>query len=108
MTTPRKPAKRAEKRRAKAKLADLIAAAEAAGVHVNVSLEPKRMPQRFADDPESVRLLLDESERVAKLANNWLAADTPNLYAAEMAHRQAWAYALAGVWLRCKLKGEVK
>jgi hypothetical protein len=96
------------KRRAKAKLADLVVAARAAGVHVSVSLEPKQMPQRFGDDPQDVRLLLGESERVAKLANNWLAADTPNPYAAETAHRQAWAYALAGAWLRCKLKGEVK
>lgn len=91
----------------KPNLADLVKAAQKAGAKVSVSLEPKQMPMRFPSDPAEVRLLLEESERVSKLGNHWLNADVPNHVAAETCFRNGWAYALAGAWLRCKLKGEL-
>ena len=88
-------------------LKQLVSAARKAGAKVSVSLEPKQMPMRFPSDPEPVRLLRDESERMSKMGNNWLAADVPNQVAAEMCLRNGWAFSLAAAWLRCKLKGEL-
>lgn len=92
----------------KQKLKDLVEAAHAVGAKVSVSLEPKQMPMRFPGDPEPVKLLLDESERMSKLGNNWMVADVPNQVAAEMCLRHGWAFSLAAAWMRCKLKGEMK
>ena len=94
--------------RARTKLKDLVEAAHAAGAKVSVSLEPKQMPMRFPSDPEPVKLLIEESERMSKLGNNWMAADVPNQVAAEMCLRHGWAFSLAAAWMRCKLKGELK
>ena len=91
----------------KPKLKDLVEAAHAAGAKVSVSLEPKQMPMRFPSDPEPVKLLIEESERMSKLGNNWMAADVPNQVAAEMCLRHGWAFSLAAAWMRCKLKGEL-
>ena len=88
-------------------LKQLVAAAHKAGAKVTVSLEPKQMPMRFPNDPEPVKLLIEESERMSKLGNNWLAADVPNQVAAEMCLRHGWAFSLAAAWMRCKLKGEL-
>jgi len=94
---------------ARAKLDQLVKAARAAGAQVTVSLEePRHMPVRFESDPEPVKLLIAESERMSQHGNNWLAADVPNHVAAEVALRAGWAYGLAAAWLRCKLKGELK
>jgi hypothetical protein len=93
--------------RTRTKLKDLVEAAQAAGAKVSVSLEPKQMPMRFPSDPPDVKLLIDESERMSKLGNNWLTADVPNQVAAEMCLRHGWAFSLAAAWLRCKLKGEL-
>lgn len=89
-------------------LKELIKAASAAGAKVSVSLEPQKMPLRLPGDPEVVTLLIEESERISKLGNKWLAAETPNQIAAHACLQQGWAFALAAAWLRCKLKGEVK
>ena len=94
--------------RARTKLKDLVEAAHAVGAKVSVSLEPKQMPMRFPSDPEPVKLLIEESERMSKLGNNWMAADVPNQVAAEMCLRHGWAFSLAAAWMRCKLKGELK
>jgi len=91
----------------KTKLDDLVKAAHKAGAKVTVSLESKQMPARFRDDPEPVRLLINESERVSKIGNDWMAAEVPNPVAAEMCLRNGWAFSLAAVWLRCKLKGQL-
>jgi len=93
--------------RTRTKLKDLVAAAQAAGAKVSVSLEPKQMPMRFPSDPPDVKLLIAESERMSTLGNNWLAADVPNQVSAEMCLRHGWALSLAAAWLRCKLKGEL-
>lgn len=66
------------------------------------------IPIRFPDDPVPVKLLIEESERVSKLGNDWLTAKVPNHIAAEVALRNGWAFSLAAVLLRCKLKGELK
>ena len=66
------------------------------------------MPVRFKDDPEPVTFLIEESERLSAIGNRWQVAKVPNHIAAEMCLRSGWAYALAAVWLRCKLKGEFK
>lgn len=95
-------------KKTKLKLEDVVDAARAVGAKVSVSLEPKQMPLRWPNDPEPVRLLIDESERMSVHGNNWLAADVPNQIAAEAALRNGWAYALAAGWLRCKLNGEFK
>lgn len=92
----------------KTKLKDLVEAARAAGATVSVSLEPKQMPARFPDDPEAVKLLIAESERLSELGNNWMTAKIPNQVAAEMCLRNGWAMSLAAAWLRVKLKGELK
>lgn len=96
-----------KRKKKKATLQDMIKAAHDAGVQVRISLQDKRMPLRFPDDPESVRLLLDESERLNKMGNRWLDVETPNHIAAEMTLRHGWAYALSGAWLRARLKGEL-
>lgn len=99
------------RRRVKArqlKLKDIVKAASKIGLEVSIGFEDRKMPRRFPDDPEPVRLLIEESERVNKLGNLWLKAETPNHVAADVAMRNGWAYALAAVWLRCKLKGELK
>lgn len=85
----------------------LVAAARKAGAKVTVRLEPKRMPARFPDDPAPVKLLIEESERISKLGNDWLAAEIPNQVAAELCLRHGWAFSLAAAWMRCKLKGEL-
>jgi hypothetical protein len=101
--------KRNKKRadRAKVKLDEVVKAAREAGANVTFSLKPKEMPTRWPNDPEPVKLLITESERVSALGNNWMTADIPNPVAAEMCHRNGWAYSLAAAWLRCKLKGEI-
>ena len=91
-------------KKSKATLGELIAAAKEAGGSVTISLQASKMPLRFPNDPEAVRLLLDESERVNKLGNAWITATVPNAVAGEFWN--AWAFALAAHWLRCKLKGE--
>ena len=91
----------------KTKLADLVKAARAAGAKVTVSLEPKEMPNRFPSDPEPVKLLIEESERMSALGNRWLTAKIPNQIAAEACLRNGWAYSLAAAWLRCKLEGKL-
>jgi len=65
-----------------------------------------RMPIRLSGDPHVVTWLLDESERLAALGNRWATAKTPNHLAADACLRSAWAHAISGAWLRCKLKGE--
>ncbi len=67
---------------------------------------PIHMPQRFSNDPEPVKLLLDESERLNILGNKWLNATVPNPVATQSAFTNAWALNVAACWLRCKLKGE--
>ena len=95
------------KKKPELKLSDFVEAATKAGVRVSFGLV-ERMPRRFPDDPEPVKLLLDESERVTALANNWMHCKNPNPVAAEFAFRNGWAVAAAAAWLRCKLKGELK
>lgn len=60
------------------------------------------MPVRFANDPECVTQLLDESERVTNIANKWATAKIPNIIASRKAMEIGWAYALAAVFLRAK------
>jgi len=89
----------------KTKLADLIAAAKEAGATVTVGLQAK-LPDHFPSDPQAVRLLLEESERMSKMGNAWMGAKEPNAVAGEFCLRNGWAFQLAAAWLRCKLKGE--
>lgn len=93
-------------KKSKATLAELITAAREHGASVNISLKEAKMPLRLPTDTEAVNLLLDESERVSAIGNAWMTAKIPNAVAGEMALRQGWAFAVAGSWLRCKLKGE--
>ena len=78
-----------------------------AGVKVSFSLDPIDMPMRLPGDPDPVRYLIDESERMNEFGNRWVNAKCPNLIAAEMCFKNGWAYALAAAYLRCFLKGEL-
>lgn len=77
-------------------------------------MKPKPKPQPpkldllapWPNDPQAVRLLLEEGKRMTRRGNAWLHAEVPNLIASDMCLRTGWAYALAAAWLRCKLKGE--
>ncbi len=55
---------------------------------------------RFPDDPECVVALLDESERLTWLGNQWAASKNNNPVSAQLCFRKCWAYALAAAWLR--------
>lgn len=57
-------------------------------------------PRREDSDSPVVTLLLDESERLSSLGNQWLKTAIPNPFSAEQCFRQGWAYATAAVWLR--------
>lgn len=96
-----------KERAARMKLNEYIEVAQAAGIKVSFGLEDIQMPAQFPNDPEPVRLLNEEAERINKLGNRWMAAKTPNTYAAEMCMKAGWAHALSAAWLRCRLKGEV-
>lgn len=64
------------------------------------------MPPTFPNDPDAVRLLVQESERINAIGNHWLSAKVPNAIAAQHALQMGWAFAVAAAWLRCKLRGE--
>ncbi len=103
----KKVAARKAVRKVKPNLEDFVKAAHAAGAKVSFGLEPTQMPRRFPNDPEPVRMLVEESERISKLGNDWLTAKIPNQIAAEMCLKNGWGYALAAAWLRCKLEGKL-
>lgn len=63
-------------------------------------------PPRLPNDPEPVKLLLDEAERLTKLANTWDKAEHSNPLAISNTWKLALTMAQAGAWLRCKLRGE--
>lgn len=92
----------------KPNLEKLVKEMRKAGVRVTCSLEDINLPTRIPGDPREVTALLDESVRLAKLANSWERCEHPNPVAAQAAYTNAWAYALAGAWLRCFLKGEFR
>jgi len=89
------------------RLSDLVREAHKLGLKLDVRLDPQEMPQRFASDPEAVKMLVAESERVSAVGNKWLSAKVPNQIAAENCLRMGWAYSLAAAWLRCALQGEI-
>jgi hypothetical protein len=93
---------------AKIKLKELVKAARAAGVHVEVGLSPhaSAMPLRYPSDPPYVLALIEESERLNVLGNRWVHAPKPNPLAAEACFRSGWAFALVAAWLRCQLHGK--
>ena len=105
---PTKPKSTIKLNIAKIKLKQIAAAARAAGAEVTISFGDNRMPMRMPNDPPDVTLLLDESERCTELGNRWLKAPKPNPITAGACLNYGWAYALAAVWLRCKLRGELE
>jgi len=68
----------------------------------------KTNPRRLPEDSHSVVALLNESERLSVLANEWTIGKAANPIGAQKAFELAWAMAVAGSWLRCHEKGEFK
>ncbi len=67
---------------------------------------PEPMPRRFPGDHPHVLALLNESQRATELGLRWAHSKGCNYIAAQKCMEVGWAYALAGVWLRCHLKDE--
>lgn len=96
-----------KKKRAKPPtLKQMVAAAQKAGMDVQVGLKEK-MPQHLPDDHHCVTALLHESERITGLGIKWNSAEKPNPISTEMCFRNGWAMNYAAAWLRCHLKGEL-